>query len=364
MKNLYLLLLMLSIILYSSYVYFNSYQTRTLPKLAVESFIKEQFLQKNGLLLTTMGGNPSDETWAAGDYETLSETFGLWIIYLHMVGDEKKFNENIKLLKRYYLTPELLVYWKLDNNGEPLVQTNALLDDLRIFAAIENATKDWNKHSYDDLANKLAHAITTYGENNTHLIDFYDRFYDEKTDTITLAYIDGVTLNKLAKRISSTDVIDRSLAILSEAEDTPFFPKQFNLNSGYIQDFEVHMIEQLYTGLHKAQLGERSPSFLAFIKTELETGQLFGRYYVETLKPSVPVESSSVYALTILYALEIGEKSLAISAFEKMKSLQTLDSNSTYFGGYVDEEKGQSHIFDNLLPLLAERSFIDAQLAK
>jgi hypothetical protein len=339
-------------------------EKRTKPVLPVETFIREQFQLPNGLLLTTIGGNPSEESWAANDREVLSESVGLWLLYVTTIHDEKNVKETIKLLKKYYVSPESTVYWKLDDTGRPIVQTNALIDDLRILAAIEQAANIWNRSSYKRLAQSLSNAMERYSINNGLLVDFYDRVYRKQSDTITLAYIDGAVLQQLSNRISNKKAIEDTLTILQEAEDTPFFPKAYHVREGYIQTPEVHMVEQLYTALHRAQLGSSSERFFQFLQSELENGIMYGRYDSQTLAPSVPFESPSVYALTVLFALEIDENLLAQKAYEKMKKLQTLDPASPYYGGYVDERTGQTHIFDNLLPLLAERRFIDAHMAK
>lgn len=366
MKKYGLLLLgfsVLIIIFFSFIEYFQPIHERTKEVLPTEQFIRNHFLLPNGLLRTTLGSNPSHEDWAAGENEVLSESLGLWLQYLVMAGDEEEFQENLSILKKYYVTPEFLIYWKLGGDGQKVVATNALLDDLRILEALEQAAETWENKRYRKLAEKLANAINQYCSNEIHFVDFYDRQYRQKANFIALAYIDPVGLKNLENYVGENSTIDKTLQILLEGKSSPFFPKKYDEN-GYEKEEEVHMIEQLYTAIHKVRLGDHSKEFLDFLKTEINKGTIYGKYNSNTLQPTVDFESPSVYALTVIYSLEIEDWSLAQIAFEKMKAMQILDQHSPYYGGYVDLNNEQSHIFDNLLPLLAERSFLDAQLGK
>ena len=75
---------------------------------------------------------------------------------------------------------------------------------------------------------------------------------------------------------------------------------------------------------------------------------------MQTKEPTVDYESPAIYGFLILYALEIEENDLAQAIYSRVKEFQIVDQDSEYYGGYSITD-GNTHIFDNLIPLLAEQ---------
>ena len=64
-------------------------------------------------------------------------------------------------------------------------------------------------------------------------------------------------------------------------------------------------------------------------------------------------ESPAAYGLTILYVLH-RDTNFAKELYEQMTTFRNDNVFSRYYGGYVTGENNNTHIFDNVLPLLAE----------
>jgi hypothetical protein len=137
-----------------------------------------------------------------------------------------------------------------------------------------------------------------------------------------------------------------------------FYPKSYNVRT-HTFSFEnpVNLIDQLYTAFHLEKAGVKTDEFYEWLKAEFyQNGRLNGRYDRNTKKQAVDYESASVYALTILYSLERNDRSFAKDVYERMVAMRVDDKQSNHYGGYV--VNGETHSFDNLLPLLAERIFL------
>lgn len=117
----------------------------------------------------------------------------------------------------------------------------------------------------------------------------------------------------------------------------------------------INIVDQTILAYHYAQVGNQSKEFLKFIKNEIDNrGIIHGMYDRNTKEPTVDYESPAIYGFLILYTLEAGEEELAQTIYTRLKEFQVVDTDSEYYGGYSITE-GDTHVFDNLVPLLAEQ---------
>lgn len=122
----------------------------------------------------------------------------------------------------------------------------------------------------------------------------------------------------------------------------------------YIFDESVNILDQAILAYHLTQVGKRSEEFLIFIKQEMnERNAVHGLYSLETKEPVVKYESPAVYGYLISYALLLEEEELAEMIYNRIKRFKVNNHNSDYYGGYTITD-GNTHIFDNINPLLAE----------
>jgi len=291
----------------------------------------------------------------------LSESVGLWLTYLLKKDDQARFDEQFEVINHYFLEKKFIV-WRID--GKKQATVNALIDDLRIMRALFDAGEKWNDERYISLGKTIGKNIVKYGMQKGTFVDFVDVHTHKKANTITLSYIMPSALLKMRQYdVLSKEQLEQQLSILAKAPKAQagFFPKYYDVvTNNYEYDTELHMIDQLYTAYHSATLGLETKPFTNWMLSLYSRDQkLYGRYDATTGEPAVSFESPAVYAMATRYMLEIHNDRMAEEFFRKMESLKA-DANT----GYVDVQTNATHIFDNLLPLLAEREVDNANSNK
>lgn len=335
--------------------------------LSGEMFIRSKMLNEDETLKTNLRPQMNtNQNIALGD-ETLSESIGLWLLYALEKNDQALFKRNVNVLKSTFLKQSGLIAWKL-GNAQAEVSTNALIDDLRIVEALYKAAFLWEEEAYIKLANKIAQTIISKNTVDGMFVDFYDFEAEWSSQSLTLSYLNPVALFEMYQQQQISE--DLYLKTIDFLQNIPMrnqlFPVSYDLEKkefAYHED--VHLIDQLYVFYHRVQSGGFAEDFWEFITGAFEhDGLLYGRYDAQTKTPTVEYESPAVYGLAILSAIEIMDYEFAEDVYYRMLRHRTLDPESDLYGGYIDYNTGDTHIFDNLIPLLAERKMFNAGLLR
>ncbi len=353
------LLVMLIFIIVIIVIILNLPEKKKPKKFPTESFIVRCLQNNNGTLATYIkDSNIVDEDLVKGR-EALSETLGLWMLYALEIEDKQLFDETYQNLQNYFLEKDGYISWKINASGKSYVYTNALVDDFRIIDALLQADKKWGNENYVETANLISRYVNKFSKNNNVLTDYYERRLNYSSNHVTLSYIDPLALKKLKKRNwIDSQIYDNTLAILQDAPlKNGFYPKSYHVRKqSYKFDRDVNMVDQVLMAYHQSKVGIVSAEFLNFVKAEIERhGIINGKYDIQTKEPTVEYESPAVYGFLIMYALEMDEVDFARKLYERMIAFKDNDYKSPYYGGYSISEVGDTHIFDNLVPLLAER---------
>ncbi|MGB3261239.1 glycosyl hydrolase family 8 [Paenisporosarcina sp.] len=342
------------LLLTSSCTNFLSEPHKEQPSLPTEKFIQKYLIEEDGRIQTNI---------TALKEEYLSESLGLWMQYLVVKDDRKQFDQQVETLGKYFLTKDYFVTWKL--YGDKKAPANAFIDDLRIVESLYHAGEKWNHTPYTKMADKMSNKLVNYQTHNSLMVDFVELASKNKGSEVTLSYIipAGFELMRQAE-ILPIKTYESTKKVLLDAphSELGFYPKRYDVPKGtYTYAQEVNLIDQFYVGYHRAQWQGDVEPLVAFAKQAFAEsgGKLYGRYDGRTGKPVVAYEAASVYALAILMCLEVEEKDFAKDLYAQMKTLQQSDEKSPYYGGYIDTETKETHSFDNLLALLAERRVLD-----
>lgn len=327
-------------------------------KYSSEDFIYKWFKNDNGTLATYIqDGETLDEDLVSGR-ETLTETMGLWMLYALEKEDRDLFEIIYGQLNDYFLDKDGFLYWKLEENGKARVSTNALIDDIRIAEALLNAADKWNEDKYRSTSGLISEYLSQHNVKNGIFTDYYERNDDYASESVTLSYVDLEGLQLLGESGTlDSAAAEKTMEVLEDVPlDNSFFPKSYNAESEeYRFDDELNMVDQAIVAYHLSRTGQSSEEFLDFISQEMsERGIVHGMYERVSGEPIVEYESPAVYGILTLYLLEIGEENLAEDVFNRMIEFQVDDTDSEYYGGYsiTDDD---THIFDNIIPLLAEQ---------
>lgn len=318
------------------------------------AFVEKYMTNPNGTLASYLQDFESDNPDVVAGHETLSESLGLWMQAAVLNKDKQRFDGSFKQLQELFISPQNYVYWKLQPDGKAEVNTSALGDDFRIIGALLDAYDLWQEKEVLDTARKLTETLRSSVIVEGYFVDYHDFKHETSADELSLAYVDTAALQAMQRHgLIDSDLLDKHTALLRNIpNDGTFFPKAFQVTShSYRYDQEINLIDQLIVGIHLAELGGSVEPLTTFLKQELTVRDMLpGRYDRETREPSVNYESPAVYGLAILLAFETKDRAWAEQLYPHMMSMR--DNDPRYEGGYVFDRN--SHLFDNLVPLLAE----------
>lgn len=321
-----------------------------------EKFITQNMRNTNGTFSTYLKANTSDNPDIVAGREALSESLGLWLQYSEVKQDQLNFNQGYDLLTKHFLTPQNYIVWKLQADGVANVQTNALGDDLRIVGNLLKGYEKWPEEKYLTTARVITETLQNSVQKNGYFVDFHDFNLNLSTSTLSLVYADITSLQLMRDHqlIDAATYEQYVNLLLYMPKEGAFFPKSFDVDSNkYSYEDDISLIDQLIVGIHLTAMGEEPEELLSFLKKEFkQQKRLYGRYNRLTQKPTVTYESPAVYGLGIILALKCDDQTLAKQLNNKMLSLRGKDA--AYPGGYVFNKN--THIFDNLFPLIAEAS--------
>lgn len=256
--------------------------------------------------------------------EYLSESLGLYMEYLLQVGDEGDFAEQATILKDRFMVEtggQVFIPWRLYEEAN----VNALIDDVRIAAALEGAAGQFDEPGYLELSRRIMSAIEDRQHQQGTAVDYYDWSYKLAGNRITLSYL-----------IEELTVLPESFAVLDTGETEVFFPEYYDFEGQkYMKSDEVHMIDQLLIAVNRYDQGIESPEFENWLIEEWDRqGRLAGRYDRETGKPAVDYESLAVYYYLWQYFERIGQAEFSEQAVQRAESLAG------------EELPGELHFFD------------------
>ncbi|WP_312518838.1 hypothetical protein [Anaerospora sp.] len=321
-----------------------------------EAFIKTKLINPNGILATYLlpagTANPNPDIVAGRD--SLSESLGFWMQYAILKNDAVLFEQCYQSLIHYYLLPGNLVAWQVTAEGQKNVAANALVDDLRILDTLFQANELWPNPKWQDTAKEISLAVDEHLMRQGQLVDFYDHRSQTASGTLTLTYLYPPPIQKAAALTYFYPVVaNRSLELLRTLPTaTAFYPKTYDVTTGiFTFTDKVNMLDQMLIALNRQSLSIESPELIQFIKTEFyRNGKLMTDYDRVSHAAVSPYESPALYAVIILYAAQQGDPAFALDIYRRMICFRVSDGENR--GGYMAGDN--THIFDNLLPLIAE----------
>lgn len=284
----------------------------------VQQTVEEKYTNDDG----NIHAYPLDES-----SQYLSESIGLYMQYLVLIEDEKSFEIQVDRLKKDFLVEQAdLVFLRWLLTEETTV--NALIDDVRIIASLTEASELFHEPAYKRLASQLETTISSVQQSDGILVDFFDWTLQKPAERITLSY--------LIDDYSSSNGTKQLLRDLDEK--ATFFPEYYDVKGqNFVENKEVHLIDQLLIAINREDIGLASKTFESWIISEWRSsGRIFGRYNRETEKASVSYESLAVYYYLNLYFTKIKEPVLANEAIEHAKKIATESTlTGAHFFDYI-----------------------------
>ncbi|CDF59207.1 hypothetical protein [Thermobrachium celere] len=325
------------------------YSCETEQERLVRSFLENK-------LTNSLGGIYTNYKLEQGSKDVLSESEGLAMIYYAYTKNEEKFREHYDFVSNRMLLRNNLVSWRVGEDYK--YSASASIDDLRIIRALIIGYSVFDNKDYINLAKKISTAVYRYECKKGFLVDYYDGY--NKSNTITLSYIDLYTLNLMGNydlRFKSIYENSRWILENGKIDGTPFFAYKYNFTSRrYSNDLKADMLQNAIVVEHLAEDNIFYLDFIEFIKNEMNTkGAIYSQYDIKTRKPTSTMESTAVYATLARIALYYKDIDLFNMLLRRMMAFQVKDKSSKIYGAFGDVRTNYAHSFDNLNALLALR---------
>lgn len=251
------------------------------------------------------------------DSQYLSESAGLYMEYLVKANDKEAFATFFDAFKKPFLMEKdghLFIKWELKKD----THVNALIDDLRIAAALDKAAELFSEPVYASTAKQIVGGIRNNQFKDGIPADFYDWKYGEQAQRITLSYLTGEFFRYFAKDGKGQELLQQAYS-----EDETFFPEYYDMKKQeYIAQPEVHMVDQLLIASNRMHVNIQSPDFLSWLKANWQQKQkIYGRYARDSGKPAVKYESLAVYYYMQQYLDQAREPDMAEAVRDRMKKI-------------------------------------------
>lgn len=322
---------------------------------ATFDFIEKKMCGKDGEIYI----NSKNGTASPSGNDSLSESMGLMMQYAVEIQDKSLF-ERLWNTTQNRFEVKGLAAWYVDEDGTK-ADSNALLDDIRIWSALKGADKLWG--GYGKAADQIRNAIYTRCIDRKHnLVSFCNFSIDSRASDISMCYLCPAELNQMAQEESEYKVVmQEAQKVLTNAKISDYFPlyySSYNYNTQKYSHEDLNTAEALYTIYNLATAGLVEQDTLDWITDKVENGSLGARYHIDgTVVKGYEYHSTAVYGLAALIARQTGDTKTFNKAIQRMERYRINDVSSEYNGAFTaDEDEYES--FDQLIPLIvyAERN--------
>ncbi|WP_088808562.1 MULTISPECIES: glycoside transferase [Listeria] len=293
----------------------------TTPKKAnVEKHVATNYLAENGLIA---------DYKVSKNANYLSESIGLYMQYLVLNNDSQTFHSLFTAMQNELLTEQTFIKWKMGNG----ITTNAFIDDMRIYEALQAASDQFNYPPYADFANKIAVSWKKYGLGNQTPRDFFDFKTKEKAKTLHLSYYNSTAMKEAGFDKAAFKPLENAVA-------SPFFDEIFQDGRYETTGNEVNMIDQMLIAIQYVTLThKKEPHFDAFLQSEWEqNNRVYARFYRDTKEPVESIESTAVYAMLTEYYTQTNQPDFYQKAMDKLNEMDTSNATTTHFFDYMHKE--------------------------
>lgn len=318
----------------------------------LNNFLDRAMTSPEGAVYTNYLNTNSVENLAKG-HQILSESIGLQLLIYNEKKDKAAFEKLMKYCKLNFKMENEIYRWRiLENSEEPLTNSTATIDDLRLAEAMIEHDKLYNTDLYyGDIYN------ISYGLLNNCLENQYLLHSNESDGLVEISYLKFQTMDNLSDMDKNWDKIYlNSIQVTENAFidiEYPFYKKTYDLNkSTFIENEEINMIDALLVVLNLSEINKVRPETIKWLENELSKGKIYSAYNINTKEVSNENESPAIYAITYLIGENIKNESIKNYALKRLLDMQIIDKESEFYGSFANEENKEVYSFDLLLALL------------
>lgn len=333
----------------------NNYGDYSKQNKLLDEFISNKMLTKQGIY-TNYHQTKATESVATG-HELLSESSGLWLEYLVVTHQYKKYREFYKETKKTFDQGDQFSY-RYDSKDNKKSNVNATLDDLRIIRSLQmyaQATKNnkYHKEAATRFAKLKAGSIP-----DGKLVNFYDAKAKKSSSDSSLAYYDFKTL----KYFESTSAKGKKyykeqLNVVQKGylgDAFPLYASSYSWSQGSYSSKNLNTSEALETILHLSEVGKVKKVTLNWLEQQVRNHKLYNAY---SINGSVinKNQSTGSYALAAMIFANANNKKMYEYTMNIMWKSQVTDKDSPIYGALGIKHLKQAYSFNNLYGLLASK---------
>lgn len=304
-------------------------------------FLRERFIDKRGFIISEIKNNkPSDYS--------LLESYGELMEYILQYREEKLFDLLMRNIKKYFLSDEGYLYWRINRKILKPDNATALIDSLRILHSLILAYENFKREKYLEEAKIILNGILKYNTFREYLVDAYDGNSKKQILKISLFYLDLDKIRKVSfyfpefkeYYLSAKNILENYPKISS-----PFFPKEYDyLTQKYIFIENINIIEQIFIALNMENK-KNIENFLNFFNIELHKNAKIYSYYDLEGNGLTNNEDPSIYSLISRLYIKLNNKREALKTF---KLIQRFENKK----GIGDFENMSFYVFTQLETLI------------
>ncbi|GAX04910.1 hypothetical protein IWT25_00204 [Secundilactobacillus pentosiphilus] len=316
------------------------YQQERVDQLA--KFVSTSLIKPTGVLSQNQTGGDSDFL--------LSESAGLWLIYLAQSGKNAQFRAVYRQTVKNFDSNSLLMY-RLQLAPKRRSKVNATLDDLRVIRALSlYAAQNHDDRYQEKAARRFADLKRKVGRAG-QLRDFYDSHSHQVSSLTSLAYYDLLTL----KIFETQQAYSRQLQLVQQGylgSQFPLYAANYDWSRKQYSRQPLNTSEALLTLLHLAEVKHLRTESLQWLSHRVTSRTLYNRYQVSGAV-SNREESAANYAIAARIFAVTKHPRLYQLAMNHVWRFQIQDRRSKIWGGLGDANQSVSYAFNDLQALIA-----------
>ncbi|GEO68962.1 hypothetical protein [Levilactobacillus acidifarinae] len=320
---------------------------------SLAAFIANRLVTKEGLYTNYVDTDTRQAASATG-HEMLSESAGMWLIYLARHHQFAAFRTFYRATVKTFGDHGQFSY-RYDPRSQKRFAVNATLDDLRIIKALNlydalSKTTHYRQAAANHFATLKAGALK-----DGKVYDYYNPQSRQTAKTSSLAYIDFKTLRFYEQgSASGRKAYQEQLKVVRGGylgDVFPLYAASFNWPQLTYSDRSLNTSEALEVLLHLAEIGKLKTASHSWLQQQVKDKKLYNGY---TTAGSVSDsgQSAANYALAAMVFATVNDR----TNYRRAMALVWQDQVTSHVaiqGGIGNAQSGQSYSFNNLTALNA-----------
>ncbi|GEO67893.1 hypothetical protein FD37_GL001547 [Levilactobacillus spicheri DSM 15429] len=319
----------------------------------VATFVQSKLSSQQGIY-TNYLDTATRKTGTATGHELLSESAGMWLLYLAQQRRFKAFRTFYQATVTTFGDHGQFSY-RYDPRSKKRFAVNATLDDLRIIRALNVYDALSGTHRYRQTAADHFAALKEGVLKKGRVYDYYDPATKTAAKTSSLAYLDFKTLRFYERGTKAGRAAYREqLKVVNGGylgDVFPLYAASFNWQTLAYATKNLNTSEALETLLHLAEIGQLRAASKGWLRQQVRHHQLYNGYTTAGSASDLG-QSAANYALAAMIFATIGDRANYHRAMAWVWQDQVTQA-SPLKGGLGDAKTRQSYSYTNLTALNA-----------